>query len=513
MSRLPMLGAVAALVVAFTMIGLPGPARAGVYTWTDIAQSAVPKAECRAGSLPETGLQGDVPTADRASGRSTEGYRCNLSFVGGLQQQGGGILSPTYDHCSYTGTFFPGNLLNGAAPGVHVLDVSDPTNPEHTATLNEPAMLGGTWETLKVNTARKLLAATAVPVTTGTAYFSIYDISDCAHPVLLNPGPGTDLTMPLPFLSHEGGFSPDGNTYWASSTSPGLLTAIDVSNPANPRVIWHGLQSLTAHGFGISPDGNTMYFSIQNGMNILDISAIQRRDPYPVVPQIATYHWADGYFNQQSVPVTYGGRPYIFTGDEAGSGGVKLIDVADPAEARKVATIKLEINMPAHLGDHAQSATGNGIFSYDAHYCVADRPADPTALACSWIASGIRVFDVRDPGDIREIAYYNPPAQTGKQGQLLNSVHADTSVIGAPVWNYVPLARELVNGKLDPATMFGPRSGMIFGGDISSDWCLSPPMFHGDQIWTTCTDNGFMALQLDNGVYTPPADQESTIGS
>jgi hypothetical protein len=35
-----------------------------------------------------------------------------------------------------------------------------------------------------------------------------------------------------------------------------------------------------------------------------------------------------------------------------------------------------------------------------------------------------RVFDVRDPEHIRERAYYNPPAQTGKQAELTNSVHA-----------------------------------------------------------------------------------------
>lgn len=512
MTRLPWLGAVAALVVSIAA-SMPVPAAADVYNWPEIQQTAVPRADCGPGSLPETGLQGDVPAADRMSGRSTEGYRCNVSFVGGLQQQGGGILSSTFENCSYTGTFFPGNLLNGEAPGVHVIDASDPANPVQTATLNEPAMLGGTWESLKVNTARKLLAATAVPITTGTGFFSVYDISDCAHPRLLNPGPGTNPAQPLPFLSHEGGFSPDGNTYWTSSTSPGLVSAIDIRDPANPRVIWHGLESLTAHGFGISPDGNTMYVSIQNGINILDISSIQRRDPYPAVRMVATYHWGDGYFNQQAVPVTYGGTPHIFVSDEAGSGGVKLIDVSDPARARRVATIKLEINTPDNLGRHAQSATGGGVFSYDAHYCVADRADDPTALACSWLGAGIRVFDVRDPANIREIAYYNPPAQTGKQAQLTNSAHADLSFAGVPIWNYVPFAREVLGGRLAPADVLGPRFGMLPGGDVSSDWCLSPPMFKGTQIWTTCSDNGFMVLQLDNDVYSPPADQESVIGS
>lgn len=38
--------------------------------------SQVPRAECGPGSLPETGLQGQVPRTDRDSGRTAEGYRC-----------------------------------------------------------------------------------------------------------------------------------------------------------------------------------------------------------------------------------------------------------------------------------------------------------------------------------------------------------------------------------------------------------------------------------------------------
>lgn len=46
----------------------------------DLFESPVPRAECGAGSRPETGLQGQV--SDRESGRSAEGYTCNVEVVG-----------------------------------------------------------------------------------------------------------------------------------------------------------------------------------------------------------------------------------------------------------------------------------------------------------------------------------------------------------------------------------------------------------------------------------------------
>ena len=257
-----------------------------------------------------------------------------------------GITSTNFEHCSYVGSFFPGNLL-GPAQGVQVLDVSDPANPALTATLTEPAMLAGTWESLKVNTARKLLVGTGVPLLTGVGLMSVYDISDCAHPKLLNPGPGTDLGMLLPITNHEGGFSPDGNTYWSSGTAPGVVSAVDLTDPANPRVVWQDLIGLSTHGFGISPDGNRMYLSNNlGGIHVLDISEVQRRVPNPRVRQLSQLSWTDGWATQHSIPVTYDGSPYLFTVDEGGSGGVKLIDVSDDDEPSVVNSVKLEINLP-----------------------------------------------------------------------------------------------------------------------------------------------------------------------
>ncbi|WP_054812913.1 LVIVD repeat-containing protein [Nocardia arizonensis] len=483
-----------------------------VQEFLDVGRTSVPRADCGPGSLPETGLQGDVPAADRDSGRSTEGYRCNMSMIGNFAGRGAGITSTSFEHCAYMGTLFPGDLI-GEGRGVQVLDVSDPANPRPTATLTEPAMLAGTWESLKVHPDRKLLVGTGVPVGTGIGYLSVYDVSDCAHPRLLNPGPGTNLAMPLPITTHEGGFSPDGNTYWASGLTPGLVSAVDLSNPAVPRVIWQGLTGIESHGMGFSPDGTRMYISALSGFTVLDVGAVQRREPAPQVRHLGRVFWSDGQATQHSVAVTYDGSPYLFTVDEGGSGGVKLIDVSDDTAPKVVSKIKLEINLPQNLDANIGSSMGGSIFAYESHYCAADRRDDPTALACGWISSGIRVFDVRDPANIREIAYFNPPARTGQNPELWNSPHALASIIGVPALSAIPAARAILEGQFDPWQALTSRTPRVAFGDISTDWCLSPPEWRGDQLYVTCSDNGFMVLQLDNDVYTPPPDQRSTVGS
>lgn len=88
------------------------------------ADSSVPQTRCGAGSQPETGLQGQVPRADRDSGRSQRGYWCNLFRIGQYQGDGATWVQPSYGHCSYLGTFSPGPQYQ-QHPGVHVVDVSD----------------------------------------------------------------------------------------------------------------------------------------------------------------------------------------------------------------------------------------------------------------------------------------------------------------------------------------------------------------------------------------------------
>lgn len=489
---------------------LAAPAVAATHYFPDIADTAVPRADCGPGSLPEKGLQGDVSAEDRNSGRSTKGYRCNITQIGHVTGSGGGIVSANFEHCSYTGSLFPGtNVMK--QPGVQVINAKDPAHPRIVGSLTEPAMRGGTWETLKVNKERKLLAATAVPLLFGGGFFSVYDISDCEHPRLLNHGPGT--TSPLPFTSHEGGFSPDGRTYWASGVFPGHLTAIDIANPAAPRVIWTGLNSFLGHGFGMRPDGNRMYLSNMAGVTVLDTSAVQRRDPYPQVPHVAAYLWPDGQLNQHSIPVTIKGRPHIITLDEAGSGGVKFFDVTRENQPKLVKQVKLEINLPENLDTNMRSAVGGSIFSSNPHYCTADRQVDPTALACGWESSGLRVFDIRNLTKVREIGYFNPPTRKSQNPfELPNSPHALASLIGVPAVEFLSFGMSVANGKVRLDQAIGPRTGMVAFGDRAVDWCMSPPEFRGNQISMTCSDGGYFTLELSPRVYTPPANQDSTIG-
>jgi hypothetical protein len=86
-------------VLAFGLVGLltlPAPAAFGQRRSGDPAvfEGPVPRANCGPGSRPETGLQGQVPLADRQSGRSSQGYWCNLELVGRYGAAEGGPATP-----------------------------------------------------------------------------------------------------------------------------------------------------------------------------------------------------------------------------------------------------------------------------------------------------------------------------------------------------------------------------------------------------------------------------------
>ncbi|HUP91087.1 MAG TPA: hypothetical protein VM074_02485 [Solimonas sp.] len=476
------LGTAIGALLAACIGAAPDAAVSGSAKAAEVFEGPVPRAACGAGSVPETDIQGRVSIEDRQSGRSREGYRCNLELLGQYQGQGTTWVSQSYRNCAYHSQTL--SSVAGATPGVNVVDVSDPAHPVLSERLTSPAFLGNTWETLKVNEARGLLAGVQVGPVEGAVFFDIYDIgTDCLHPVLLNSVSGTQLSLPANTLGHEGQWSPDGNTYWSTGLAGGLLTAIDVSDPASPAVVFTGSTGPVNHGFELSEDGNRLYMAdignlgtdqVPNGMSIFDVSEVQQRLPAAQIHKLGTVIWTDGAIGQHSIVVSWGGKPYIVFVDESGAGAARIIDISDETAPRVVSKLKLEIHLPENAELRSTDTAGNGTFGYEGHYCAVDRRADPTAIACGYFQSGIRVFDIRDPMSPREIAYYNPPAQVGKAAELTGSEHA-SSALGA-------------SGGA-PA-------------NLTADWCSSPPRFVGDdQLWATCQDNGFMVLKFTNNAY------------
>lgn len=403
-------------------------------------------ATCGAGSMPEQGIQGEVPLADRHSGRSNLGYTCNLQVVGRFgSDMGAEWQMATYDHCAYYAR--RSAILGGSAlpQGTVVLDVSDPANPKQTATLTSPAMLGP-WESLSVNEERGLLGAVFAPVQ-GAGPFDVYDVkTDCAHPKLLS----STLTS---LGSHEGKWAPDGKTYYASGLGTSMVTAIDTTDPTAPKILTAFSAASVIHGLGMSPDGNRMYLALinadfltglipgsknlagGNGMAVYDTSSIQNREKNPTGKLVGAVTWKDGSTGQHATAFTKAGRPYALFVDELGRGGPRIIDLQNEKNPRVISKLRLAIQMNEKLAreeetntlapDGRRMALPRGVlpFGYNAHLCALDKQTDPTIAVCSEFNSGMRVFDIRDLTAPKEIAYFNP----GGNGTLNNGSWGGTT--------------------------------------------------------------------------------------
>ena len=363
--------------------------------------AATPGIACDKGSLPETGVQGDIPAADVASGRSRDGYTCNARFVSRTGPGGGFRVERYVDAaghvCAYfdSGPLFPGTV-HADGSGVWVLDMQDPVHPKHVASLTSPAMLSP-HESLRLNQARGLLVANLGNPAFNAGFVDVYSVKDdCRAPVLQS-------STPLGILGHESAFAPDGLTYYVNSTTT-MMAAIDLADPKNPALLWTSM-GWKPHGASISDDGNTMFMASYGtngdpaGLAILDVSQIQRRVPNPVVTEISHLTWPEVSLPQNATPFRSKGHTYVIETDEFGGGSgpvgaARIINVDDLENPYVVSHIRLAV--------HNQNNSDK-----TAHYCTVPSRVDPHIIACGMLFSGLRVFDIRDVTEPREIAYAN----------------------------------------------------------------------------------------------------------
>jgi hypothetical protein len=380
-------------------------------------------------------MQGRVPAADYASGRATKGYTCNAEVVGHLESAAGFKVLRYVDRaghqCGYYDTtrIFPTDLVgNGpTGNGVAVLDMRDPRHPKRVTTLVTPAMLSP-HESLLLNEKRGLLAAGMGNPGTYPGVVDVYDVSvNCLAPALRS-------STPLGVLGHESAFAPDGRTFYVTSAGGSTMAAIDLTNPSRPSLIavaygkqWHGAR--------VSGDGRYLFVADMTlpGLDVFDVGSIQRRGAGAGFTLVSTLTWPSASIPQVPIPMTIGGRHYLLEIDEFAGyetdvildpgyqadhpvGAARIIDIADVKHPRLVSNLRLQVNQPAARSGPASKDPGVGgteLGGYAGHYCSVPREVDPGIVACSFLASGLRVFDVRDPKRPREVAYANMPSSGG----------------------------------------------------------------------------------------------------
>jgi hypothetical protein len=498
--------------------------------------ASVPKAICSSTDHTESGLQGETSQQERFSGDSETAYNCNLELVGeepqdtyqGAYSQDGPAY---YDVCAYYGTD------SGAATnqGIKVIDVSDPAHPVVTAHLNDTPAALLPHETVHTNANTRILVAGQ----DGGPNFAVYDISDCRHPVLKS-----SITLPGS-NGHMGNFAPDGKTYYLSqnpccSGFGGPLYVIDTSDPANAKQLptWNFAGNGRPHSLNVNPQGfdglgvgaraymnqgrSWPFADGMDGLVITDVSDYQNRLPNPQIRIVSTLFYPDQGTGESMIPVKINGHPYLIGVDEAGAasasdgwtgacnrgygafGYPQIIDVQDETHPKIVAKIRMQVADPANCATlHAETppdipgtAPGtnlpsiSGTTNYSVEACVADNPDDTKMLACGAQNAGLRVFDVSNPTQPREIAYWKSGAVRTKVLPASGSWRAGVDrtvdkIAHWPRWVVVnkgnghDKAKQNGNGN-------GNGNGVGGGPGNSADI----------QLWTVTDGHGFQVLQF-----------------
>jgi hypothetical protein len=208
---------------------------------------------------------------------------------------------------------------------------------------------------------------------------------------------------------------------------------------------------------------------------IVDLTQIQERKPNPQIPEISRLTWPTMTVPQVAHPVTIDGKPYLVEVDEYSSGedgdgvsahgprvgAARIIDISDETKPRVVSNVRLEVHQPENRQAIADDyGAQNPTQGYAAHYCNVPRREDPGIMACSMILSGLRVFDIRDPEQPKEIAYFVAPPDT-------------ISTTGGPVI------------------------------DERANWAMSQPDFVPErgEIWYSDGTSGFYVLKVSPDVW------------
>ena len=412
------------------------------------AADAASPAQCDPGDRVETGVQGDVPIADQLSGASKQGYACNVRSVshedfGGL---GGDIqLTWAYD-CAYL-VVPKGDSTSDGIGVARVNPASGAISEAKVIRLPQWAGKGGTLGIHEGVHASEVSNRLVVPIGT---MISVFDISrGCADPQwdfdMVDDSVDNDPTHSETAGAagiHSGQLTPDGTQYFATDIGNGAvapngpcLTIFDLTTKA----ISHWGDDFPCHDLDITPDGKTAYLGYYgakvghpaavvgaftpvgashevSGLRIADISQVTSRQPDPQITLLGELTGGRQHtevYAEQKLPS--GQRRKIVLGAEEAycpNGNGRIVDVDNPANPQAIGELALEINSLPNCGQATYNQNAD-VLHYMSHYLSVDDPNDAHLAFYTWYGSGLRVFDISDPANPHEVAYYNPPVGEG----------------------------------------------------------------------------------------------------
>lgn len=367
--------------------------------------------------------------------------------------------------CAYVGS-------RGQGP-IEVVDVADPAAPRVVAELPSPA--GTSARELRAVAADRLLVVLDMAVAAGGVNrlrLLRWTGDDCAHPqpaAVHGFGPRPPHEMYL-------WRSPDGSrtllfvTMFSGGAADLQVFALDGGGFA-PVGTWSPPGGLL-HSIALTPDGHTAFLSLwTGGMLVADASDFTAGVASPALrlltaPGDALAPLPGGNIHS-AVPVP--GRALVLVTDEryppaCPYGPARLVDVADPAHPRPVATLTVPEN---DLATCRAAPAG----AYTSH--------DPTLTAdlalVSWYSAGLQAFDISDPAHPLRLAELRPAGSIpGSRDPTLGSTQAMT-------WSYPVLRDGLVyvadiNQGLLVVRYRGPHQEEVSGaGLVEGDSNLAGP--------------------------------------
>jgi hypothetical protein len=432
-----------ALIVAGVLGALVLPA-SGTTTEPDVSPAV-----CGPGDAPETGIQGELTTADILSGRSQEPYNCGLTLIGStdIGDRGANWQLAKIDHCAYVGslksTFATGWILPGGQGGTNdpvstrdphgiaVIDVSKPSSPTPVQVLRTPGSLDVVETMHAVETDdRAVLAGAAyggsqAPDAPAAEYLSaaldIYDASgDCTQPQHKS-------TVYWPRNVHNITIGPDATRVYGTAgffEGTQSIMVMDIADMANPRLmgdfplVFPDGSTPRCHHASISSDEKRLYCAGRlsgqadgtDGPSIWDIGEVIEGRPDAQIRFIGEPDKGPGGWHH-AAPATIDGKPYLVAANELGScPGVspKLYDISDETKPVYVGEFELAMNRPENCTQERRNTTMLG--NVTSHYNAVDNPEDTTIGLFGFMSGGLRIADLRDPTNPVEVAYYKPGA-------------------------------------------------------------------------------------------------------